>query len=167
MSIQMSDLSVAVFGRMLRNLSRCLDQGLAYAAERKFDPQVLFSARLAPDMFPLNRQVQIACDFAKGCSARLAGVEVPKKADDEKTLEDLQARIRWTCEFIEGIPVDKFAAAAERAIVHEMRTMTIKLPGSAYLQEFSLPNFYFHLTTTYAILRHNGVPVGKNHYMGR
>src|ERR1044071_2598248 len=109
MAISMHDLSVTVFARSLRNLSGILDEAGIHAAERKFDPQVLASARLAPDMFPLTRQVQIACDFAKGCSARLAGVEVPKRDDTESTLEQLKARIDWTMEFINSIPRESFA----------------------------------------------------------
>jgi len=161
MSISMHDLSVGVFSRMLANLSGCLDKGAAYAAEKKFDSAVLVNSRLAPDMFALVSQVRVACDFAKGCSARLAGVEVPSREDNETTLDQLKARIAWTRDFIGSIPSDKFTGAEERTIVHEMRTMTIKLPGLAYLESFSLPNFYFHVTTTYAILRHNGVPLGK------
>lgn len=117
-------------------------------------------------MWPLLRQVQTACDFAKGCSARLAGMEVPKREDNETTLEQLQARIAWTRDFIGSIPKDKFNGAAERPIVHEMRTLTIKLPGLQYLEFFSLPNFYFHVTSAYAILRHNGVSLGKNDFVG-
>lgn len=166
MAISMHDLSVTVFSRMLRNLSGFLDEAAAYAAERKFDPQVLAGSRVAPDMFPLSRQVQIACDFAKGCSARLAGVEVPKRDDTESTLEQLKDRINWTTEFITSIPREKFAEAEQRAIVHELRTQTVKMPGLQYLEQFSLPNFYFHVTATYLILRHNGVPLGKRHFMG-
>jgi hypothetical protein len=117
-------------------------------------------------MFPLSRQVQIACDFAKGGSARLAGIEVPKREDNETTLEQLKERIEWTLGFINSIPKEKFADAAERPIVHELRTFTVRLPGSEYLQTFSLPNFYFHVTTTYALLRHNGVALEKLDFMG-
>jgi hypothetical protein len=162
----MHDLSVAVFNRMLSNLSGCLDKAAAYAAEKKFDSTVLLNSRLAPDMFPLSRQVQIACDFAKGCSARLAGVEVPKRDDNETTIEQLKARIAWTQDFIGSVPRDKFNGAESREIVHEMRTMTIKLPGLQYLEHFSLPNFYFHVAASYAILRHNGVALGKMDFVG-
>jgi hypothetical protein len=162
----MHDLSVAVFARTLRSLSGFLDEAGIYAAERKFDPQVLASARLAPDMFPLTRQVQIATDFAKGCCARLAGIDVPKRDDVESTLEQLKARISWTMEFINSIPPEKFADAEQRPIVHELRTQTVKMPGFQYLQQFALPNFYFHVTATYLILRHNGVPLGKRHFIG-
>jgi hypothetical protein len=166
MDISMHDLSVGVFSRMLRNLAGLLDKGAAHAAEKKFDPSVLVNSRLAPDMFPLSRQVQIACDFAKGCSARLAGIEVPKRPDDETTLEQLKERIEWTIDFIDSIPKEKFADAAARPIVHELRTFTVRLPGLEYLQTFSMPNFYFHVTTTYGLLRHNGVALGKMDFMG-
>ncbi len=166
MAISMHDLSVSVFSRMLQNLSGILDKGSAYAAEKKFDAAILFNARLAPDMFALSRQVQIACDFAKGCSARLAGSEVPKRDDNEASLDELKARIAWTRDFIASIPRDKFSDAAGRPIIHELRTMTVKLPGLEYLEKFSLPNFYFHVTATYAILRHNGVPLGKMDFTG-
>ena len=166
MPISMHDLSAAVFTRMLGNLSGILDKAATYAAEKKFDSAVLVNARLAPDMFPLSRQVQIACDFAKGCSARLAGIEVPKREDNETTLDQLKARVAWTQDFIGSIPREKFNDAAERLVVHELRTLTIKLPGLQYLEQFSLPNFYFHVTTAYAILRHNGAPVGKNDFVG-
>lgn len=166
MTISMHDLSVAVFARSLRNLSGIIDEGGIYAAERKFDPQVLAASRLAPDMFPLTRQVQIATDFAKGCSARLAGLEVPKREDTESTLDQLKARIGWTLEFINSLPRESFADAEQRPIVHELRTQTVKMPGLQYLEQFSLPNFYFHVTATYLILRHNGVPLGKRHFMG-
>ena len=166
MAISMHDLSVPIFTRLLANLSGQLDKAAAYAAEKKFDSAVLVNARLAPDMFPLSRQVQIACDFAKGCSARLAGVEVPKREDNETTLDQLKARIAWTRDFIGSIPKDKFNGAEDRPIVHEMRTMTIKLPGLAYLEHFSMPNFYFHVMATYAILRHNGVALGKADFVG-
>jgi uncharacterized protein len=166
MAISMHDLSVAVYARMLTHLSGMLDKAAAYAAEKKFDSSVLVNARLAPDMFPLSRQVQIACDFAKGGSARLAGVEVPKREDNETTLDQLKARIGWTRDFIGSIPPEKFEGAEDRQIVHDMRVLTVKLPGLAYLQQFSLPNFYFHVTATYAILRHNGVPLGKGDFVG-
>lgn len=166
MALSMYDISVAVFTRALRNLSGFLDEAAQYAGDRKFDPQVLVGMRLAPDMFPLSRQVQIACDFAKGCSARLAGVDVPKRDDIESTLEQLKDRISWTSGFISSIPREQFADAEQRPIVHELRTQTLKMPGLQYLQQFAVPNFYFHVTATYLILRHNGVPLGKRHFMG-
>src|SRR5688572_20867179 len=134
MTLSMHELSVPVYSRMLANLSGCLDKAAAFAAEKKFDPQVLINARLAPDMFPFSRQVQIACDFAKGGSARLAGLEVPKREDNETTLDQLKARIAWTREFIDSIPPEHFADAQERPIVHELRVRTVKMAGLPYLQ---------------------------------
>ena len=166
MAVSMHEISVGAFARMLPNLNVFLDEASSYAAERKFDPQVLASARIAPDMFPLSRQVQIACDFAKGCTARLAGMEVPKRDDTESTLEQLKARIDWTLQFIRSVPREKFEGSEQREIVHELRTQTIKMPGLPYLEHFALPNFYFHATATYLILRHNGVPLGKRHFLG-
>lgn len=166
MSVSMYDVSVAVFTRMLGNLSAFLDKAAAHAESKNFDSKVLVDARLAPDMLPLTRQVQIACDFAKGCTARLADMEVPNKEDNETTLAELKARIAWTLEFIGSVKPERFAGAESRTIVHAMRTRTVTLPGLAYLTQFSMPNFYFHVTTTYAILRHNGVNLGKTDFIG-
>lgn len=166
MAVSMHEISVGAFARMLPNVSALLDKAGAYAAERKFEPVVLASARLAPDMFPLTRQVQIACDFAKGCTARLAGVEVPSREDSETTLEQLKERIEWTLQFIRSVPREKFEGSEQREIVHELRTRTLKMPGLPYLEHFALPNFYFHATATYLILRHNGVPLGKLDFLG-
>lgn len=166
MSVSMYDVSVAVFRRTLTNLSAILDKAQAHADARKFDSKVLVDARLAPDMFPLSRQIQIACDFAKGCSARLAGVEVPKREDSETTLADLKARIAWTLDFVSGMKPQQYAGAEERTIVHPLRTMTVTLPGLPYVTKFSMPNFFFHVSMTYAILRHNGVDLGKMDFIG-
>ena len=166
MPISMHELSAGVYTRMLANYSQWLDKAAAYATEKKFDSVVLVNARLAPDMLPFAKQVQIACDFAKGASARLAGVEVPKREDNEAALEELKARIAWTRDFIGSIPRERFDGAEDREIVHETRGFTIKLPGLAYLEHYSMPNFYFHVTTGYAILRHNGVPLGKADFVG-
>src|SRR5690348_159129 len=127
MPVSMHEISVGAFARMLPNLSGFLDKANAYAAERKFEPQVLAAARIAPDMFPLTRQVQIACDFAKGCTARLAGIEVPKREDTESTLERLKARIDWTLQFVRSVPREKFEGSDQREIVHELRTQTLKM----------------------------------------
>lgn len=166
MSVFMHDISVVVFTRMLTNLSTFLDKAAEHAASKQFDSKVLVDARLAPDMLPLARQVQIACDFAKGCSARLAEMEVPKKEDTETSLDELKARIAWTLDFIRSVPAAKLAGSENRTIVHELRTRTVTLPGLVYATQFSLPNFFFHVTTTYAILRHNGVTLGKLDFMG-
>jgi hypothetical protein len=166
MAVSIYDISVASFSRTLQSLSGILDKAIAYAAAKNIDGKVLVDARLFPDMFPLSRQVQIACDFAKGCSARLAGVEVPKYEDNESTLEELKARVAKTLSFIGTIRPEQLKGAEDRTITHEMRVMTLKLPGLQYLTGFALPNFYFHATTAYALLRHNGVELGKRDFIG-
>jgi hypothetical protein len=168
MSTMMYELSVATFVRMLTNLQALLDKAAAYAEQRKIDQRVLVDARLYPDMFPFSRQVQIACDFAKGCSARLAGMEVPKREDHEKTFEELQARIAWTLDFVRTVRPEQLQGAEERTIVHPnpnpAKTLTLK--GLPYLARFALPNFYFHVATAYDILRHNGLELAKRDFLG-
>jgi len=166
MAVSMYDISVASFSRTLQSLAGILDKAIAYAAAKKIDGKVLVEARLFPDMFPLSRQVQIACDFAKGCSARLAGVEVPKYEDNESTLEDLKARVAKTVDFIGTLKPEQLKGSEDRTITHEMRVMTLKMPGMQYLTGFALPNFYFHATTAYALLRHNGLELGKRDFIG-
>jgi uncharacterized protein len=166
MAVSMYDISVAAFSRTLKNLSGILDKAIAYAAAKKFDGKVLVEARLFPDMFPLSSQVRIACDFAKGCSGRLAGVEVPKHEDNESTLEELQARIAKTLDFLGTIRPQQLQGSDERTITHEMRVQTLKMPGLQYLSGFALPNFYFHATTAYVLLRHNGLELGKRDFIG-
>ena len=166
MAVSMYDISVAAFSRTLKNLSGILDKAIAYAAAKKFDGKVLVEARLFPDMFPLSSQVRIACDFAKGCSGRLAGVEVPKHEDNESTLEELQARIAKTLDFLGTIKPQQLQGSDERTITHEMRVQTLKMPGLQYLSGFALPNFYFHATTAYVLLRHNGLELGKRDFIG-
>ena len=166
MAVSMYDISVAAFSRTLQGLSGILDKAIAHAEAKKFDGKVLVESRLFPDMFPLSRQVQIACDFAKGCSARLAGIEVPKYEDNEATLEELKARVKKTLDFIGTIKPQQLQGAEERTITHEMRVQTLKMPGLQYLTGFALPNFYFHATTAYALLRHNGLELGKRDFIG-
>ncbi len=167
MSNFMYDSSVVVFSQMLNNLSGFLDKGQAYAEAKKFDSAVLVQSRLAPDMLPLAKQVQIASDFAKGCCSRLTGREVPKREDNEATIAELKARVAWTLDYIGSMAPEQFAGSDERPIVHQLRDRTITLPGLAYLTRFSMPNFYFHVTTAYGILRHNGVGLGKDDFTGR
>lgn len=159
--------SVPVFQQALRGLSTVLSKAQAHAEARKIDPTVLLNARLYPDMFPLSRQVQIACDFAKSVSARLAGADVPSYEDNEKTFEELQARIQKTQAFIESLPRAGFDGAASREIVLQAGTPKERRfdGGLAYLTTYGLPHFYFHVTTAYAILRHNGVEIGKKDYI--
>jgi uncharacterized protein len=166
MPMSMYQASVPAFLQMLNALSTILDKAEAFAAERKIDPAVLLGYRLAPDMFALARQVQIATDQAKGCCARLAGAEVPKYADDETTFADLRARIARTIEFVQGFEPGDIDGSEERAIAITAGSRELRFQGQQYLVSFVLPNFYFHVTTAYAILRHCGLPIGKRDYLG-
>ena len=163
----MHTLSVPVFKQMLGGLQAVLRKAEAHATEKKIDPQALLQARLFPDMFPLLRQVQVASDFAKSVSARLANVEVPKLADDEKTFADLQARLEWVTNFIDSLEASQFEGAATREIITQAGTPKEKrFTGESYLLNYGFPHFIFHTTTAYAILRHNGVEIGKKDYIG-
>ncbi|MDI1277776.1 DUF1993 family protein [Methylobacter sp.] len=166
MSLTMYQASIPVFVRMLDNLSGILDKAAAHAEAKKIDPAIFVSARLAPDMFPLSRQVQIATDMVKGCAARLAGIEVPSYEDNETTFSELQARIAKTKAFIESVSASQIDGSEERKITLKFGSKELNFLGQAYLLDFVLPNFHFHLTTTYAILRHNGVEIGKKDYTG-
>jgi len=166
MAISMYQASVPAFLQMLNSLSTILEKAEAFAAERKIDPAVLLGYRLAPDMFALARQVQIATDQAKGCCARLAGVEVPKHADDESTFADLRARIARTIEFVQGFEPGDIDGSEEREIAITAGGRELRFKGQEYLVSFVLPNFYFHITTAYAILRHCGLPIGKRDFLG-
>lgn len=161
MSTSLYDVSVPVFRQMLGALGACLDKAIAHAEARKIDPAVFAGARLYPDMLPFTRQIMIATDFAKGASARLAGVEVPKFEDSETSLVDLQARVRKTLDFIATLKPAQFEGAETRDITIPLRGEQTTFKGKPYLLHFALPNFYFHTTTAYAILRHNGVELGK------
>lgn len=159
--------SIPVFKQMLGGLSGVLAKAEAHVAAQKIDPNALLQARLFPDMFPLLRQVQVATDFAKSVSARLAGVDVPKLDDNEQTFADLQARITTVLTFIEGLDVALFDEAATREIVTQAGTPKEKrFTGASYIFNYGLPHFFFHTTTAYNILRHNGVEVGKKDYIG-
>lgn len=166
MSISMYSQSVPVFVRMLTNLSGILDKAAQHCAERKIDPAVLLSSRLFPDMFAFTRQVQIGCDFAKGGAARLAGVEVPKYDDNEATFDDLKARVAKTLAFVQALPAAQFEGSDTRQVTMPIRGEPMTFVGLPYLNNMVLPNFYFHLTTAYNILRHNGVPLGKGDFTG-
>lgn len=168
MTISMYTASVPVFVRMLNNLSACFDKAEAHAAAKGYDPQVLVGCRLAPDMLPLARQVQIACDAAKFGAARLAGVEAPAMADTEQTVAELKDRIARTIAFVTSVPQAQIEGSDAREVQVPMRGRDpLKLTGEAYLTNFVLPNFYFHVTTAYGLLRHNGVELGKGDYLGR
>jgi hypothetical protein len=166
MTITMYQASVPVFERTLKALDVILDKAAAYAAERKIDPTVLLTARLYPDMFALTRQVQIATDHAKGASARLAGVAVPSFSDTEATFPDLKGRIAKTLEFIASVKPAQIDGSEGRDISLKAGPRELNFKGQDYLLFFALPNFYFHVTTAFAILRHNGVPVGKLDFLG-
>jgi hypothetical protein len=166
MQITMHDTLVPTANRMLGNLSNFLDKAAAFAETKKFDAAVLLNARLAPDMFTLTRQVQIACDMVKGAAARLSGTEIPKFEDSETTVAELKARIAKTLAFVNGVDAAKFAGAEDRDIVLQARAGELRLKGLNYLRDYVLPNMYFHVTTTYAILRHNGVELGKPDFIG-
>ena len=159
--------SIPVFKQMLGGLSGVLAKADAHVAAKKIDPNALLQARLFPDMFTLLRQVQVATDFTKSVSARLAGVDMPKLDDNEQTFADLQARITTVLTFIEGLDVALFEEAATREIVTQAGTPKEKrFTGASYIFNYGLPHFFFHTTTAYAILRHNGVEVGKKDYIG-
>jgi hypothetical protein len=166
MSLSMYQASIPVFVRMFGNLSEILEKAAHYAEEKKIDPSVLVNARLAPDMYPLARQVQIATDMAKGCAARLAGLEVPVYEDNETTFAELQARIAKTLAFIQGIDAGRIEGSEERSVTLKLRGREVSFMGQVYLLHFVLPNFYFHITTAYAILRHNGLAIGKMDFIG-
>jgi uncharacterized protein len=167
MSHSMSQASLPVFEVGLTALSGVLDKAAAFASAKKIDAAVLPQYRLAPDMFALARQVQVACDMAKNGGARLAGVEPPRYEDDEKTIDELKARIAKTLAFVKSLDAAKIDAAAESEITFPLGpTNKGHMKGSDYLTHFVLPNFYFHLTAAYAILRHCGVELGKRDFLG-
>jgi uncharacterized protein len=165
MAITMYAASVPLMQHMLRNLSHLLDKGEASAEARKFDPSVLTTYRLAPDMLPFTRQVLIACDAAKNGIARLSGVEAPKFEDKEATFAELKARIDKTLAYLESVPAAKVDGTEDKDITFPSGGTTRTMKGLAYLTTWMLPNFFFHITTAYAILRHNGVEVGKADYL--
>ncbi|WP_137819140.1 DUF1993 family protein [Pseudomonas sp. 2FG] len=167
MSISLYAASIPVFKQMLNSLSDILLKAEAHATAKSIEPNALLQARLFPDMFPLTRQVQIAADFARGVSARLAGVEVPKYEDNEQTFADLQALLSKTLAFVDGFAPAQIDGNEAREIVTRPGTpKEKKFTGQAYLLSYGLPQFFFHVSTSYAILRHNGVEVGKRDYMG-
>ncbi|SDI24650.1 hypothetical protein SAMN05216603_12815 [Pseudomonas benzenivorans] len=167
MSLSMYSASIPVLLRMLGNLSAILHKAEAYAAERKIEPSVLLNARLAPDMLPLVSQVQIASDNAKGCAARLAGLDIPSYADTESSFAELQARIAKTQAFLGSVTAAQVDGSEGKSITLNFPGMELKFSGQDYLLNFVLPNFYFHVTTAYAILRHSGLDIGKMDFLGR
>jgi hypothetical protein len=166
MKISMHATTVDVFTRTLGNLSAVLQKGLAHATARQSDPAELLAARLASDMYPLSRQVQIACDQAKNSVARLAAQEPPRFADTETTFEQLHTRIARTIEYLKSVPASALEGSETRDIRVPQGERTLEFKGLAYLQHTALPNVFFHAATAYAILRHNGVELGKNDFLG-
>jgi hypothetical protein len=167
MKINVQAITVDVFVHSLTSLSKVLEKGMAHAAAKKIDPSVLVNARLAPDMFPLSRQIQIATDNAKNGTARLAGLEPPRFEDNEKTFEELLARIARTIEYVKSVPASAFEGAEDRDLrIPAGKDKFIDFKGLAYIQTFLLPNFFFHVTIPYAILRHNGTDIGKRDFLG-
>ena len=167
MSISMYQATVPVLARTLNNLIQILEKGAAHAEARKIEPAVLLNSRLFPDMFALTRQVQIATDMAKGCVARLAGEEPVKFEDNEASFADLIARVRKAIGIVEGYKAAQFEGSETRDIVLKSPRGEMNFKGLPYLQGFVLPNVYFHVTTTYNILRHNGVELGKMDFIGQ
>lgn len=165
MTISMYGASVPAFARQLNALLGLLDKAQAHAEARKFSPDSYLALRMAPDMLPFTKQIQIACDMAKGAVARLAGVEIPKWDDNEATLDDLRARIRKTVDFVKSVPAAQIDGSEEREVVLTLRLGEMKFSGQDYLLNWALPNFYFHATTTYAMLRQAGVEVGKRDFL--
>ena len=166
MQVAIFDAVVTAPLRMLQNLDAIINKAIADIAAGKLDSEAVLHAKLAPDMFDFTRQVQLATDFAKSPPARLAGVEVPKFPDEETTLAELKSRIARVSEFVQGFRSEQFKGAAQRQIVIPLRDRTLELTGSDYLFGFAQPNFYFHYTTAYAILRHLGLEIGKRDFIG-
>jgi hypothetical protein len=166
MAISMYQASAPRFANTLANLAGILDKAQAHAEARGLDPLVLTACRIFPDMFPLSRQVQIATDTAKGALARLAGVEVPRYEDTEQSIAELKARIAKTTAFLGGFRPEQIDGSEDKALTIKLGKSEVNWKGMQYLLGFALPNFYFHVTTAYCILRHNGVELGKRDYIG-
>ena len=166
MQMSMYQASLPVFIHMLRNLRGILGKGAAHCEEKGIDPGVLVDCRLYPDMFPLSRQVQIATDVVKGFAARLAGQEPPKYEDTEASFDELVARVDKTIAFLETFKPEQIDGTESKEVTLHLRSRDITLKGMDYLNGFVMPNFYFHVTTTYALLRHNGVELGKMDFIG-
>lgn len=166
MSVSLYDVSIPVFTLHLNNLAAILDKAASHAEGKKVDAKVLPATRLIADMLPLSSQVQIACDTVKGAAGRLAGVEIPKHPDTETTIEELKARVAKTLDFVKTIKPAQLEGAETKEIVLQFPSTTLKFTGLNYVTNFVLPNFFFHVTTTYALLRKNGVDLGKRDFLG-
>jgi len=167
MTISMYSASHGVFTRALTQLLHLMEKGAANAKARNFDVSVLFGSRLAPDMLPFNRQIQLASDFAKNSIARLAAIDPPKFEDNEQTWDELVERVKKTLAFLETVPASALEGAETRDIKITLRDRTLEFKGLEYLQIWVLPNFFFHHVTVYNLLRHNGVDIGKRDFLGR
>lgn len=166
MSISLYDVSIPIFTLSLSNLLVILDKAQSHAEAKKIDPKVIPQTRLIADMLPLTAQVQFACDAAKGAAARLAGVAVPKYEDTEATLAELAARVAKTLDFIKSVRPEQFQGAETREVAVQLPHTTLTFSGIHYLTNFALPNFFFHVTMAYALLRNNGVDLGKRDFLG-
>ena len=166
MKISMYAMSHDVFKKALTQLLHVMEKGVASAKARSFDTGVLVGARLAPDMLPFSKQIQLSSDFAKSTMARLAGIDPPKFEDNEASMEDLVARVKKTLEFIDTVPAASLEGSETRDIKIPLRDRTLELKGLPYLQNWAVPNFFFHYVTAYNILRHNGVDIGKRDFLG-
>lgn len=158
--------SIPVFKQILNSLHNILDKAEAHATDKKIDPAALLQFRLFPDMLPFTRQIQIACDFAKGAAARLGGLDVPSYDDKEATFAELKERIQKTLAYIDSVPQDTIEGSETRAITTGSGEKTKHFTGQTYLFHYALPHFFFHATTAYDILRHNGIEVGKKDFIG-
>jgi hypothetical protein len=167
MKISMYEASIPMFIHTLQSLRAILEKAAAHAEAKKFDSSVLANSRLFPDMLPLIKQIQIASDASKGAAARLAGLEPPKFEDTEKTFPELIARIDKTLEYLKTVKPEQLDGSDERVVKLQVRTTTYEFPGLVFLRHWAIPNFFFHVTTAYNILRHNGVEIGKADYLGR
>ena len=167
MTISMYDVSVPIFIHSLNALKTVLQKGQAHAEARKFEPANLVNSRLFPDMLPLSRQIQIASDAAKGAAARLSGTEPPKFEDTETTFPELLARVDKTIDYLSGFKPAQFDGSDERSITLNSPRGSLTFTGINFLRQAALPNFYFHITTAYNLLRHNGVEIGKADFLGR
>jgi len=166
MKISMHAMSHDVFKKALTQLLHLMEKGVANAKARSFDPNVFVGLRLAPDMLPFSKQIQLTSDFAKNSMARLAGIEAPKFEDNETTLDELVARVKKTLEYIGTVPAAAFEGSEDRDIKIPLRDRTVEFKGLPFLQNWALPNFFFHYVTAYNILRHNGVDIGKRDFLG-
>ncbi len=167
MTISMYQASVPVFIRMLNNLVAILEKAMAHAEAKKIAPAVLLGSRLYPDMFPLSRQIQIASDTAKGGAARLAGMEPPKYEDNETTFPELIERLRKTISYLNTLKPEQIDGSEKKKVTLKVRDEMMTFEGLTFLLNRVLPNLYFHISTAYAILRHNGVEIGKKDYLGK